>query len=151
MKIAVFPGSFDPITLGHEDIVRRALPLFDKIIVAIGTNADKKCFFTLDERVSFLKKVFEETDKIEIDTFSGLTVDYCRKKNAGYVLRGLRTAADFEYENAIAHANRHLAPDVETIFFISQAKHSFITSSVVRDILRNKGSVVGLVPENLSF
>lgn len=147
MRIAVFPGSFDPITVGHEAIVNRALPLFDKIVLAIGVNSKKQHMFTLEERVSALEKCFENEPKVVVDNYQGLTVDYCKKIGAQYLLRGLRVAIDFEYERNIALMNREMNPDVETIFLISEPKHSAITSTVVRDILKNNGDIKRFVPE----
>ena len=148
MKKAVFPGSFDPITLGHEDIITRAIPLFDEIIVAIGINADKKYMFSLAERIDFLKKTFDKEPKIIIDSYEGLTVNYCQKIDAAFILRGLRNPADFEFEKAIAHTNRHLSK-VETIFLLTSAQTSFISSSIVREIIRFDGDYKKLVPNSV--
>ena len=147
MKIAVFPGSFDPITLGHLDIIERAAPLFDKLIIAIGQNSQKKYMFPLEKRVEFLMRSTEEFDNIEIDHFEGLTVDYCLDKNAEYILRGLRNPADFEFEKAIAHTNRTLAhKKLETVFLLTSSGKSFISSSIVREIITHKGEYELLVP-----
>ncbi|CAM3927230.1 pantetheine-phosphate adenylyltransferase [Flavobacterium branchiophilum] len=143
---AIFPGSFDPITLGHEDIINRSLPLFDEIVIAIGVNADKKYMFTLEERLHFIKKTFEKEPKISVITYEGLTIDLCKKLHASFILRGLRNPADFEFEKAIAHTNRKLAK-IETVFLLTAAKTSFISSSIVRDVLRNGGHYELLVPE----
>jgi pantetheine-phosphate adenylyltransferase len=148
MKIAVFPGSFDPITVGHEAIINRALPLFDKIILAIGVNSAKSHMFSLDQRLNALKVCFEHEPKVEIDHYEGLTIDYCNSINAQYLLRGLRVAIDFEYERNIALMNREMNPDVETVFLISEPRYSAITSTVVRDILKNKGDISRFVPSN---
>ncbi|MBS3992322.1 MAG: pantetheine-phosphate adenylyltransferase [Bacteroidetes bacterium] len=145
MRKAVFPGSFDPITLGHVDIIERALPLFDKIVIAIGNNYDKKYMFNLDQRNHFIQKTFEGIDKIEITTYEGLTVDFCKKNNIDFIVRGLRNPADFEFEKAIAHTNRVMSK-IETIFLLTSARTSFISSSIVRDIIRNNGDVSSLVP-----
>jgi pantetheine-phosphate adenylyltransferase len=145
MRKAVFPGSFDPITLGHVDIIERALPLFDKIVIAIGNNYDKKYMFNLDQRIHFIQKTFEGIDKIEITTYEGLTVDFCKKNNIDFIVRGLRNPADFEFEKAIAHTNRVMSK-IETIFLLTSARTSFISSSIVRDIIRNNGDVSSLVP-----
>ena len=148
MKIAVFPGSFDPITLGHLDIIERAAPLFDKLIIAIGQNSQKKYMFPLEKRVEFLMRSTEEFDNIEIDHFEGLTVDYCLDKNAEYILRGLRNPADFEFEKAIAHTNRTLAhKKLETVFLLTSSGKSFISSSIVREIITFGGNYEILVPE----
>ena len=145
-KIAVFPGSFDPITCGHESIIRRALPVFDKIIVAVGENAEKKCFFPLEVRLKWLEQVFGDEPNVEILTYSGLTVDFCVKMNAGYILRGLRTSADFEFERTIGLMNKALSPEIETVFLLSAPEYAALSSSVVRDILRNGGNVSKFVP-----
>lgn len=152
-RIAVFPGSFDPVTLGHCDIVDRALPLFDKIIVAIGQNSGKTYMFSVQERIDFLKNTFSKYDKIEIDTYEGLTVDYCMKKKAGFILRGLRNPADFEFEKAIAHTNRALTRaqniPLETVFLLTSSGKSYISSSIVRDVIKNNGDYSILVPEGV--
>ncbi len=146
MNKAVFPGSFDPITLGHKDVISRAIPLFDEVIIAIGVNASKKYMFSLEERKSFIEQTFEAFDNISVVTYEGLTVDFCKENNIGYIIRGLRNPADFEFEKAIAHTNRDLAP-VETVFLLTAAKTSYISSSIVRDVLRNGGNVSQLVPK----
>lgn len=145
MKRAVFPGSFDPITLGHVDIIKRAIPLFDEIIIAIGINADKKYMYSPEQRQAFIEEVFSDEVKIKTETYIGLTVDYCKKIDAGFILRGLRNPADFEFEKAIAQTNRKLS-GIETVFLLTSAETSFISSSIVRDILRNNGDVSVLVP-----
>ena len=127
MKIAVFPGSFDPITLGHVDIIKRAIPLFDEIVIAIGVNANKKYIFDIDKRQEFITQTFKGQPKIKTDTYTGLTVDYCKKINAGFILRGLRNPADFEFEKAIAQTNRKLS-GIETVFLLTSAETSFISS-----------------------
>ena len=146
MKKAIFPGSFDPITLGHQDIINRALPLFDEIVIAIGVNADKKYMFSLEERKRFIEKTFQNEPKISVITYEGLTIDLCHKINANFILRGLRNPADFEFEKAIAHTNRHLSK-IETVFLLTAAKTSYISSSIVRDVIRNHGEYELLVPE----
>ena len=146
MKKAVFPGSFDPITLGHEDVITRAIPLFDEIIIAIGVNAGKKYMFSLEERKQFIEETFKGYNNVSVVTYKGLTVDFCKENNIDYIVRGLRNPADFEFEKAIAHTNRDLAP-VETVFLLTAAKTSYISSSIVRDVLRNNGDVSGLVPK----
>jgi len=145
MKRAVFPGSFDPLTLGHKDIIDRGLPLFDEIIIAIGTNSTKKYMFSLEQRKKFIEKTFANQPKIKVDTYNGLTIDYCKKINSDYILRGLRNPADFEFEKAIAHTNRKMSK-IEHVFLLTSANTSYISSSIVRDILKNKGDVSLLVP-----
>jgi pantetheine-phosphate adenylyltransferase len=146
MKRAVFPGSFDPLTLGHKDIIDRGLPLFDEIIIAIGTNSTKKYMFSLEQRKKFIEKTFANQPKIKVDTYKGLTIDYCKKINSDYILRGLRNPADFEFEKAIAHTNRKMSK-IEHVFLLTSANTSYISSSIVRDILKNKGDVSLLVPQ----
>ena len=146
MRKAIFPGSFDPITLGHEDIIRRGITLFDEIVIAIGVNAEKKYMFSLDERKQFLEETFKDEPKISIITYEGLTIDLCKKINANFILRGLRNPADFEFEKAIAHANRRMSK-IETVFLLTAAKTSFISSSIVRDVIRHKGQYELLVPD----
>lgn len=148
MKKAVFPGSFDPITLGHKDVITRAIPLFDEIVIAIGINIDKKYMFSLEERKKFIEDCFKEYEKISVVTYEGLTVDFCKKHSIDYIIRGLRNPADFEFEKAIAHTNRDLSA-VETVFLLTAAKTSYISSSIVRDVLRNGGNVSNLVPESV--
>jgi len=145
MKKAVFPGSFDPLTLGHVDIINRALPLFDKIVIAIGTNSAKKYMFSLEERIYFIEKTFKNNPKISVTSYKGLTIDFCKKNDIDFILRGLRNPADFEFEKAIAHTNRKLSK-IETIFLLTSANTSYISSSIVRDILRHHGDVSTLVP-----
>ena len=146
MRKAVFPGSFDPVTLGHLDIINRGLPLFDEIIVAIGVNADKKYMFTLEERKKFLEETFKDVSNIKIIDYTGLTIDLCEKMDAEFILRGLRNPADFEFEKAIAHTNRKLSK-IETVFLLTAANTSYISSSIVRDVIRNGGDYTLLVPE----
>ncbi|MFD2697358.1 pantetheine-phosphate adenylyltransferase [Mesonia sediminis] len=145
MRRAVFPGSFDPITLGHYDIIERGLTLFDEIILAIGVNAEKKYMFSLDERIEFLNKTFEHEKKIKVMPYKGLTIDFCKAQNADFILRGLRNPADFEFEKAIAHTNRKLS-SIETLFLLTSSGKSYISSSIVRDVIRNNGDYTVLVP-----
>ena len=145
MRKAIFPGSFDPITLGHEDIIKRSIPLFDEIIIAIGVNAEKKYMFSLEERKKFIEKTFKKEPKVSVITYEGLTIELCEKLKADFILRGLRNPADFEFEKAIAHTNRTLSK-IETVFLLTAAKTSFISSSIVRDVIRNNGQYQLLVP-----
>src|SRR6056300_361831 len=149
MKKAVFPGSFDPITIGHEDIIRRGLDLFDEIVVAVGVNADKRYQFSLEERLAFIQATFKDEPKITVTTYQGLTVDYCKQINADFILRGLRNPADFEFEKAIAHTNRTLTK-IETVFLLTASNKAFISSSIVRDVLKHQGDISALVPSAVS-
>jgi pantetheine-phosphate adenylyltransferase len=146
MKAAVFPGSFDPITLGHKDIIDRALPLFDQLIIAIGINVDKKYMFDIETRKAMIEAVYMNEPKIKVVDYTGLTVDFCHQHNLEFILRGLRNPADFEFEKAIAQTNRKLG-GVETVFLLTGPETSFISSSIVRDIFHNGGDVSSLVPE----
>lgn len=146
MKRAIFPGSFDPITLGHYDIIMRGITVFDELVIAIGKNADKKYMFSLEERMRFITETFKDQKQIKVHTYQGLTVDFCKKVNADYILRGLRNPGDFEFEKAIAHTNRKLS-EIETVFLLTSSGKSYISSSIVRDVIRNGGDYTGLVPE----
>ncbi|MDE3743939.1 pantetheine-phosphate adenylyltransferase [Maribacter polysaccharolyticus] len=148
MRRAIFPGSFDPLTLGHHDIITRGITLFDELIIAVGINADKKYMFSLEQRLEFITNEFRNEPKIKVLTYEGLTVDFCEKMNAGFILRGLRNPADFEFEKAIAHTNRKLS-DIETVFLLTSSGKSFISSSIVRDVIRNGGNYSILVPETV--
>ncbi|MEJ2161863.1 MAG: pantetheine-phosphate adenylyltransferase [Robiginitalea sp.] len=150
MKRAIFPGSFDPITLGHYDIIQRGISLFDELIIAIGENADKKYMFDLDQRMRFIQDAFKGEPKIRVQSYSGLTVHFCRQVHADFILRGLRNPADFEFEKAIAHTNRALA-EIETVFLLTASGNSYISSSIVRDVIRNGGDYTNLVPDTVRF
>ena len=150
-RIAIFPGSFDPITKGHENILLRALPLFDEIIIAIGKNGSKQNYFSLEQRQNWIMQVFKDEPKVTVDTYTGLTIDYCKKKNALYILRGLRTSADFEFEKAIAQNNKIMAPEIETIFILPVSELSAINSTIVRDIVRNGGDASPFVPKGINL
>lgn len=151
MKIGVFAGSFDPITRGHEDIVLQALPLFDEIIVAIGVNIDKKYAFPLEQRIKWIDNTFAEYPKVKVVSYEGLTVDLCRKMDAGFIIRGLRNTTDFEYESIIAEANKKLNPEVETVFFLSDPTVRCVSSTVVRDLIKNNADLKGFIPEKAQF
>ncbi|HEY1024918.1 MAG TPA: pantetheine-phosphate adenylyltransferase [Sphingobacteriaceae bacterium] len=147
MKIALFPGSFDPVTKAHIDILRRSMSLFDKVVVGIGLNSTKQALLTAEVRKSIMEAVLANDPKIEVTTYEGLTVDYAKKIGASYLVRGIRTVSDFEYEKGIAHINHALVPEIESIFILSKPGYSSISSTVIRDILRNKGDVSKFVPE----
>jgi len=150
-KIALFPGSFDPFTIGHESIVSRSLALFDEIIIAIGANAIKEGFFTLENRKRMISDVFAGNDKIKVDHYEGLTVDYCRKTGARFLLRGVRTAADFEYERAIAQMNKTMYPEIETVMLLTAPEYTSINSTIVRDIIRNSGDASRFLPAGIDI
>ncbi len=151
MKIAVFPGSFDPITIGHVNLIQRACPLFDKIIISIGMNTSKNKLFPLEQRIDWINGVFKNESKIEVREFHGLTIDFCKKVGAKYIIRGLRNASDFDYEKTIAQLNHELNKDIETVFLISRPRYSHISSTIVREIIRVKGDASSLVPENVDL
>lgn len=148
MKRAIFPGSFDPITLGHVDIINRAIDLFDEIVIAIGINNDKKYLFSLEQRMQFIKATFGDKPKIKVQTYEGLTINYCKDIEADYILRGLRNPADFEFEKAIAQTNRNLS-GIETVFLLTSADTAYISSSIVRDVYRHDGDISSLVPDSV--
>lgn len=148
MKRALFPGSFDPITLGHYDIIKRGVQLFDEVVVAIGINSEKKYMFSLKDRQHFIEEAFKDEPKVKVTTYKGLTIDYCKEIKAQFILRGLRNPADFEFEKAIAHTNRKLSK-IETVFLLTAASTSFISSSIVRDVIKNHGDYSLLVPESV--
>ncbi|HMZ45832.1 MAG TPA: pantetheine-phosphate adenylyltransferase [Chitinophagaceae bacterium] len=146
-RICLFPGTFDPVTLGHVDIINRALPLFDKIYIGIGENAAKKPMFTAEQRLVWFKDIFNNEPKIESVIFQGLTIEYCKKINARFILRGIRYVSDFEYEKTIADANRTLDRTIETIFLTGEPKYTSVASTIVRDILKNGGDASPFLPE----
>lgn len=149
-KIAIFPGSFDPFTVGHEEIVNRGLRVFDKIIIAVGVNALKKEFLDVQNRVRLIRKVFEDTDRVVVEPYSGLTVDFCKQMGAHVIIRGLRTAADFEYERAVGQANRAMNAQIETVFILTSTEHTFISSTIVRNVYANGGNVDRFLPQKLT-
>ncbi|MEE9362826.1 MAG: pantetheine-phosphate adenylyltransferase [Cellulophaga sp.] len=150
MRRAIFPGSFDPLTLGHHDIILRGVTVFDELIIAIGINADKKYMFSLEERKRFIQEAFKGEPKIKVMTYSGLTIDFCKKMGADFILRGLRNPGDFEFEKAIAHTNRKLS-EIETVFLLTSSGKSYISSSIVRDVIRNGGDFTELVPKTVTI
>jgi pantetheine-phosphate adenylyltransferase len=147
MRRVVFPGSFDPITYGHVDLIHRALPLFDEVIIAIGTNSQKKYLFELDQRISWLKELFANEACIKIDHYQGLTIEYCKKQNANYILRGIRNAADFDYERTISQINYTVSKNIETVFLIARPELSHVSSTIVRELVLGYGDISAFVPE----
>jgi pantetheine-phosphate adenylyltransferase len=150
-KIAVFPGSFDPFTLGHEDIVYRSLPLFDKVIIAIGENSNKNNMLSIEKRIKIINKVFNNNPKISVKAYSGLTINYCKEIGAKYIIRGLRNSLDFEYEKAIDQINKDIDENIETIFFITSPDNSAISSSVLRDLNSHNYDIEKYLPTNISL
>jgi len=150
MKKAVFPGSFDPITIGHVDIVKRGIKVFDEIIIAVGDNTNKKYMFPKEKRVEFVKQAFNNYDNIKIESYDGLTINFCKKNNTEFMIRGLRNPADFEFEKSIALTNREMT-DIETIFFLTSPDKSFVSSSIVRDLIRNKGDYKLFIPKGITL
>jgi pantetheine-phosphate adenylyltransferase len=148
-KVIVFPGSFDPITVGHEDLVRRACVLFDQVIVAIGINSQKQTLYSLEQRIEWLKMVFKDQPKVKVDYFHGLTAHYCNKIGAEYLLRGLRNASDFDYEKTISQLNFIVGKDLETVFFMAMPEYSHISSTIVREIIKGGGDYTKFVPEGI--
>ena len=151
MKIAVFPGSFDPITTGHVDLIKRSLPLFDKIFVAVGVNSNKKTLFTLKTRLKWLHDVFKDEEKIEIAYFEGLTVEFCKSVDANYLIRGLRNSSDFDYEKTISQLNSVIGNGLETFFLISKPGFSHISSTIVREIIKAGGDASTFVPKEVTL
>ncbi|MDC0377973.1 MAG: pantetheine-phosphate adenylyltransferase [Flavobacteriaceae bacterium] len=150
MKKAIFPGSFDPFTLGHLDILKRSLLLFDEIIVGVGKNINKKTMFSEKQRVSFIKDCFKNEPKIKVESYDGLTIDFCKKNDANFIVRGIRNNGDFEFEKAIARTNRKLSK-IETVFLLTSAKTSFISSGIVRELIINNGDYKLLVPKSVKI
>ncbi|HTM64782.1 MAG TPA: pantetheine-phosphate adenylyltransferase [Flavipsychrobacter sp.] len=150
-RICLFPGTFDPVTKGHVDVISRAVSLFDKLIIGIGINSSKQPMFTVEQRCGWIKEIFKDDLRIDAVGYTGLTVDYCKEIGAQYILRGIRYISDFEYEKAIADMNRMLAPDIETLFLTCSPEYSTISSTLVRDVIRNNGNVSLFVPAEVTF
>ena len=150
-KIAIFPGSFDPFTIGHESVVNRAISMFDKIIIMIGYNANKKSFFPIEKRVRWINQVFQNVEKVEVRIHDGLTVDFCKEVGARYILRGLRTSADFEYERAIAQINKKMHPEIETVFLLTLPEHTPVNATIIRDIVFHGGDASMFLPKALDM
>ena len=146
-KIAIYAGSFDPITLGHIDVLKNGAKMFDKVIIAVADNPNKKCMFSVEKRIKFIKNSIKDIPNAEVDSFKGLTVEYAKKKNADILLRGLRTTADFEFETQLSQNNRAICEDIKTVFLITKPEYSFISSSAVKEILINKGDISKFVPK----
>ena len=150
-RIAVFPGSFDPITKGHESVVKRAIGLFDEIIVAVGLNSRKKYYFPIEQRIEWIKYVFKDILGVSVEKYDGLTVDFCKKNNAKYILRGLRTSADFEFERSIGQINKKMHSSIETVFLLTTPEYTPLNSSIVRDVLRCGGDITQFIPEGINI
>jgi len=149
MRRAIFPGTFDPFTLGHLDILNRSKLIFDEVIIGIGENIDKKAMFSLKDRIDFIKSVVINSENIKVQSYKGLTIDFCKKVDANFIVRGVRNNGDFEFEKAIARTNRLLSK-IETVFLLTSAKTSFISSSIVRELIKNKGDYSRLIPESIA-
>ena len=150
-KIAVFPGSFSPFTIGHQSVITQTIPLFEKIIIAIGLNSEKEQYFSIEERLDWINKIYRHNKKIEIKRYEGLTVDFCKKENANYIIRGIRDSHDFKYEKNIAQMNKDLNQDIETIFVVSPPELSHISSSLIRDVIKNGGDVKKFIPKDMDL
>ena len=150
-KIAVFPGSFSPFTIGHQSVIDRALPLFDKIIIAIGINSEKNQYFSIEERMQWIKDIYTNNTKIKVQFYEGLTVDFCNRENANFILRGLRDSHDFKFEKNIAQINKDLNEDIETVFLITPPEMSHISSTIIRDIIKNGGDVSKFIPKQINL
>ena len=150
-KVAVFPGSFDPFTVGHESVVLRALTLFDKIVITVGFNANKKSLFSIEQRLAIISKVFENEPRIEVVSFEGLTVDLCKRINVSFILRGLRTSDDFEFERAVGQVNKAMNPEIESVYLLTAPEHSFVNSSVVREIIMHNGDPTQFIPKSINI
>lgn len=150
MRIALFPGTFDPITLGHTDVIDRAIGLFDKIIIGIGVNSNKQPMFDLEQRIQWIRAIYRDRPSVEVNTYEGLTVDYCRKIDARFILRGIRNIGDYEYEKSIADMNRELQPGIETIFLACSPVYSSVSSTIVRDVIRHHGDASVFLPPGVN-
>lgn len=149
-RIAVFPGSFDPLTRGHENVIIRAVPLFDQIIIGIGDNAEKKSMFSIEQRMEWIRLTFADFPSISTECYKSLTVDFCRDRNARYIVRGLRTSADFEFERSIGQINKIMYEGIETVFLLSLPEYTALNSSIVRDILKHQGNPDPFIPAKLA-
>ena len=150
-RIAIFPGSFDPFTIGHESIVNRAIPMFDKIYVMIGYNANKQSFFPVEKRLKWINQVFENETSVEVRVHEGLTVDFCKEVGANYILRGIRTSSDFEFERAIAQVNKKMHPNIESVFLLTLPEHTPVHSTIIRDIVSHGGDASMFLPKGLNM
>lgn len=150
-RIAIFPGSFDPFTIGHESIVQRSISLFDKIYIMIGFNANKSSFFPIEKRLRWINQVFKDESKVEVRVFEGLTVDFCKEVGAQYILRGIRTSSDFEYERAIAQINKKMHPEIESIFLLTLPEHTPVNATILRDIVSHGGDASMFLPKGLDM
>ena len=150
-KIAVFPGSFSPFSIGHQSVITQTIPLFEKIIIAIGLNSEKEQYFSIEERLEWINKIYRYNKKIEVKRYEGLTVDLCKKENANYIIRGIRDSHDFKYEKNIAQMNKDLNQDIETIFVVSPPEFSHISSSLIRDVIKNGGDVKKFIPKDMDL
>ena len=150
-KVAVFPGSFDPFTIGHHSLVIQALPLFDKVVIAIGQNSTKTPAFPLEQRLASIQNLYNKQPKVNVVTFTGLTVDLCKQHQAGFILRGLRNGTDFDYEKAIAHMNKKMTGNIETLFLLTAPEYESVSSTIVREIYKNGGDITPFLPEGFSL
>lgn len=150
-RIAIFPGSFDPFTIGHESIVRRAIPMFDKIFIMIGNNANKQSFFSTEKRMRWINQVFKDEPSVSVRVHEGLTVDFCKSVDAKYILRGIRTSSDFEYERAIAQVNKKMHPEIESVFLLTLPEHTPINASIIRDIVSHGGDASMFLPKGMDI
>ena len=150
-RIAIFPGSFDPFHIGHESVVRRAIPMFDQIYIMIGYNANKQSFFPIEKRIKWINQVFKEEDKVKVRLHEGLTVDFCKEIGARYILRGIRTSSDFEYERAIAQVNKKMHPEIESVFLLTLPEHTPINATIIRDIVSHGGNANIFLPKGLDM